>query len=394
MKISAVDQLVVINDGDSYASSMGVIYPTNGGNAQYYSTDGTHVQPEFENSNGKKLIFYPIMYSAAENKYLVPTGQITWRFNSRTSQDAIIAQGTMGNMAVVSKQWNTDTDPDKQRDTSQTYAEVFQTGTYELTNPDNTRVVLPTLEIIGQLAYRTHSDIAFYCSCEVGDTTLVCKGDVEIRSLASENYKVIITAVNGTAESLGSGSNDTVINSANEIITLTAHLLKNGTAQEVSGDGNGFNWHKFNDNTSLGSSQTLNVTESMVDGVAEFVCDVTYGGSTYSASITINDIQDQYMIDKGRKTYSDDQRQTEVENTGILKPSYVVAYSPKVVDKSTGGDAPGTWTWDFVRSNAAGTVIRTDNNWNLLNNPYIVSGAEVQAAGGMGVHITATNSSI
>jgi hypothetical protein len=391
MKISAIDQLVVVNDGDSYAASMGLIYPTNGGNAQYYETNGAgkviKVQPQFADANGSRLIFYPIMYSAAWNKYLVPTGQITFRFNNRTAADAIIAQGTMeqytNGTAVQSGTWNTAS----QGASAQTYAQVFKATTYTITNPNGTSVTLPALAIIGQLAYRTQSDISIYCTCEVDETTLVCKEDVEIRSLASENYKVIITATNNSV----SGSNDTVINSADETITLSASLLKNGTSEGVSVSS--YNWHKFGESTTLGSSQTLVVTEQMVGGVDEFVCDVTYNSNVYSASITINDIQDQFMINLGRKTYSDSTKATEVENSGILKPAYVVSYTPTVIDKRSGTaySGAGSWTFDFVLKKADGTIHLSATAPSL---PFDVTGSTVQAAGGLSVHVTANNSSI
>ena len=300
MKLSAVDQLVVVSDGDSYAASMGITYPVNGGNAQYFLEDGdgkvTEVSPVFADENGRRLIFFPQLFSAAESKYLAADGLITFRFNSRTSDEAIIAQGTMeqfsNGTALRSGTWNTAA----QGATAQTYAQVFKTGVMTLGEGANA-IQVPILQIIGQLAYRTKNDIAFFCTCQVGDAELTCKGDVEIRSKTADNYKVVISATSSA------GGNDQVINTRSETITLAASLLHNGTAVAVAGNGVTFKWYKFGEpNTTLGTQSTLSVTEAMVDGVAEFVCEVTYNGSTYSSTITINDIQDQYMIDKGRVT--------------------------------------------------------------------------------------------
>lgn len=388
MKLSAVDQLVVVSDGDSYAASMGMTYPVNGGNAQYFLEDGngkvTEVSPVFADENGRRLIFFPQLFSAAESKYLAADGLITFRFNSRTSDEAVIAQGTMAQFsngtALRSGTWNTAA----QGATAQTYAQVFKTGVMTLGEGANA-IQVPILQIIGQLAYRTKNDIAFFCTCQVGDAELTCKGDVEIRSKTADNYKVVISATSSA------GGNDQVINTRSETITLAASLLHNGTAVAVAGNGVTFRWYKFGEQaTTLGTQSTLSVTEAMVDGVAEFVCEVTYNGSTYSSTITINDIQDQYMIDMGRKTFNSNNR--EIEGTAILKPSYYVTYTPSVVDKVTGAaplELSGTWIYKFFLKNAAGTVISTTQADTLT-----VTGSTVKTAGGVTVVITAENSSI
>ena len=96
------------------------------------------------------------------------------------------------------------------------------------------------------------------------------------------------------------------------------------------------------------------------------------------------------MIDKGRVTK--DSSNNTVENTGILKPSYNVTYTPSIVDKVTGA-APsglsGTWTYTFILKNAAGSVISTTQAATLT-----VTGSTVKTAGGVTVIITAENSSI
>lgn len=128
----------------------------------------------------------------------------------------------------------------------------------------------------------------------------------------------------------------------------------------------------------------------MVSGVAEFVCEVTYNSSTYSGTLTINDIQDQYMIEKGRVTKN--ASGSTVENTGILKPSYTVTYTPSIIDKTTGGapsSMPGTWSFTFILKNAAGSVISTTSG-----NTMTVTGGTVRNAGGVTVLITAENSSL
>ena len=388
MKISAVDQLVVVSDGDSYAASMGVTYPTNGGNAQYFLADGngkvTEVTPMFADAEGRRLIFFPQLFSAVEGKYLVADGLITFRFNNRTSNEAIIAQGTMeqfaNGTALKSGTWNTA----DQGKTAQTYAQVFKAGVMTLGSGANA-IQVPTLAIIGQLAYRTRNDISFFCTCQVGDAELTCKGDVEIRSKTADNYKVVISATSSA------GGNDQVINTNSETITLSASLLHNGTAIPVSGNGVTFRWYKFGEPaTTLGTSSTLAVTEAMVSGVAEFVCEVTYNSSTYSGTVTINDIQDQYMIEKGRETKN--ASGSTVENTGILKPSYTVTYTPSIIDKTTGGapsSMPGTWSFTFILKNAAGSVISTTSG-----NTRTVTGGTVRNAGGVTVLITAENSSL
>ena len=388
MKISAVDQLVVVSDGDSYAASMGMIYPTNGGNAQYFLADGngkvTEVTPQFADAEGRRLVFFPQLFSAAENKYLEADGLITFRFNSRTSDEAIIAQGTMeqfsNGTALRSGTWNSAS----QGATAQTYAQVFKAGVMTLGAGVNA-IQVPVLQIIGQLAYRTKNDIAIFCTCQVGDAELTCKGDVEIRSKTADNYKVVISATSSA------GGNDQVINAYNETITLQASLLHNGTAVTVAGNGVTFRWYKFGESaTTLGTQATLTVTEGMVDGVAEFVCEVSYNSSTYSGTITINDIQDQYMIDKGRVTKNGSGN--TVENTGILKPSYTVTYTPSIVDKSTGGTPSGmtgTWSYTFILKNAAGSVISTTTASSLT-----VTGSTVKSAGGVTVIIKAQNDSM
>lgn len=393
MKITAVDQLVVVSDGDSYAAAMGAVYPVNGGNAQYYLADGdgkvTEVSPMFSSSEGEYLLFFPQLFSAAESRYLEATGMITFRFNSRTSDEAIIAQGTMAQYtngtALRSGTWNTAA----QGKTAQTYAQVFQATTYTFGG-----VSVPALKIIGQLAYRTKNDMSIFCTCEVGDNSLTCKGDVEIRSKTADNYKVVISATSSA------GGNDQVINTSDEKITLTASLLHNGTAIAVGGGSATYKWYKFGEPSSvLGTTATLQVSESMVPGVAEFVCEVTYNGSTYSASITINDIQDQYMIDKGRVTK--DSSNNTVENTGILKPSYKVTYTPSIVDKHTGGaptGLPGTWSYTFILKNAAGQVVDSTGTVSAgastTASTLTIQGTAVKKAGGMSVMINAVNSSI
>lgn len=388
MKIVAVDQLTVVDDGDSYAASMGMTYPTNGGNAQYYVADGngkvTEVTPMFADRDGERLVFFPQLFSARESKYLEADGEIVFRFNNRTSDDAVIARGTMAQYAngtaLQSGTWNTAA----QGATAQTYAQVFKVGVMTLGSGSNA-IQVPTLSIIGQLAYRTKNDITFFCTCGVGDASLTCKGDVEIRSKTADNYKVIISA------SSSAGGNDQVINDAGETITLTASLLHNGTAIPVSGSGMTFSWTKFLEPlTVLGTQNTLQVTESMVSGTAEFVCKVTYNGSEYSSSISINDIQDQYMIEKNRVTK--DVNNNTVENTGILKAGYTVTYTPSIVDKNTGGtptNMRGTWTYTFILKNAAGSIVSTTTAAT-----FNVSASTVKTNGGISVIITAENSSM
>ena len=407
MKISAVDQLTVIDDSDSYASAMGTIYPVNGGNAQYYEANAagvvTRVSPEFADADGKRLIFFPMLFSAAGQKYLSPTGTITFRFNNSKSEESIIAQGTMeqfaNGTAVVDKTWST-----AAQGKAQSYAQVFKATTYTITNPDSTQVTMPALAVIGQLPYRTKNDMSIYCTCEVGDNTLSSKGDIEIRSMTSDNYKVVITAINSA------GANDQVINSSDETITLTAALLKNGTSDGVAGQT--YSWHLFGDSTVLGTDQSLVVGEIMVGGVAEFVCDVHYGNDTYSGTVTINDIQDQYMIEKGRVVKNGS---SEVENSGLLKPSYTVYYTPSVVDKRTGAAyaGSGTWTYTYLLKNAAGRIVKPngdvatgevigsqggvdlhDDDPQPISTTFTVQATSVKKAGGMTVIINALNSSI
>lgn len=389
MKISAVDQLVVVSDGDSYAASMGMTYPTNGGNAQYFLADGngkvTEVTPQFADAEGRRLIFFPQLFSAAESRYLAADGLITFRFNNRTSDEAIIAQGTMeqfaNGTALRSGTWNTAA----QGVTAQTYAQVFKAGVMTLGSGANA-IQVPTLQIIGQLAYRTRNDIAFFCTCQVGDAELTCKGDVEIRSKTADNYKVVISATSSA------GGNDQVINAYNETITLQASLLHNGTAVAVAGNGVTFRWYKFGESaTTVGTQATLSVTEGMVDGVAEFVCEVTYNNSTYSSTITINDIQDQYMLDKGRVIT--DGNGNEVTRTSFLKPTYTVTYTPSIVDKSTGGTPSGmtgTWEYTFIVKKANGDVLST----TTTTTTFTLTGNTVKNAGGVTVIITANNDSM
>ena len=390
MQISAVDQLVVVSDGDSYASAMGVMYPTGGGNAQYYDADGsgkvTKVQPEFADENGKRLGYYPLLFSVAEGKYMQPadTDYFEFRFNNATSDAAIIAKGTLAqfrsNSAVQSGTWST-----AEQGKAQTYAQVFKTGTVTISNgtgdtSDDSE--FPVLYIIGQPAYRTKADIDFFCTSKVGDVEILSKGSMEIRSLTTDNYKVIIEATSNKE----SNANDQVINFTDETITLKATLLKNGSSQGVTPTS--YKWHYFGKTASLGATQSLAVTESMVGGVDEFVCDVALGNNTYSASITIHDIQDEYMVDKGRTTKDGS---TTVENSGIIKPSYTITYNPKVIKKSTGAeDTTAGWTFSYQKKSASGADAGTGTG-----KPYTVSGSDVVAAGGsMIVIISATNSNI
>ena len=326
MQISAVDQLVCIADGDSYASAMGAQYPDNAGNAQYFDVDASgniiKVTPTFADQDGKRLIFFPYLFSAVEGKYLVPAGQCTFRINNKTSNEAIIAQGTVAQFA---------------------------------------------------------NNGALVNGSGVWGTKLV--------NGASTN----VTAVNNT------GSNDQVINSANETITLTANLLKNGSTAGLSGMT--FNWHKFGEaGISLQSGgnyagsrtgQTLAVTEGMVPGNAIFVCDVTYGGTTYSASININDIQDQYTVNKGRTVYRDSSTpRVEVENSNVIRKQNIVVYTPSVIDKNTGTVSNG-WTFGYRLVKNDGTQVSTSSGASLE-----VSGNTVHTNGGLNVIISATNSNI
>lgn len=403
MIISALDQLVVIADGDNYASAMGVVYPSNGGNAQYFSTDANGkviaVQPTFSNADGKRLIFFPIMFSATENKYLSPTGVITFRVNNRTSSDAIIAQGAMtayqDHTAVPDgKVWST-----AEQGLQQSYRDVFYATTHTITNPDGTSVTVPALAVIGQPAYRIQQDIDIYCSCDVDEFKLESRNDIEIRSMAADNYKVVISAVNQT------GSNDQVINTASETINLTANVLKNGSSEGVTGAT--FLWHKFGESgismqngssySGARTNQTLTVTDLMVSGVAEFVCEVNIGNSIYKASITIHDIQDEYMLDKGRTVYESSNSNNVVENSGILKPNFRVVYKPSVVVRRTGAayTGGGAWTYDFVVKNAAGTTVAALGASGLAQGvAHTILASAVKQQGGVTVMISANNSSI
>ena len=399
MQITAMDQLVVIGDGDSYASAMGTQYPDNAGNAQYYDVDSNNniikIQPTFADQDGKRLIFFPFLFSAVEGKYLVPSGQCTFRINNKTSNEAIIAQGTVSqyanNGALVNGTGVWGTKVVNGATVNVLRNTVFKTMTYTINDGTAGNITLPALAIIGDLPYGSRNDISIFCTCEMEEgNSLVSKGDVEIRQMSEENYKVVISAVNTT------GSNDQVINSASESITLTANLLKNGSSSGISGAT--YNWHKFdeagislqNGGSYAGSrtGQSLVVTEQMVAGNAVFVCDVTYNGSVYSASININDIQDQYAINKGRTVYKDSGKTVVVENSNVIRKSNVVVYAPSVVDKNSGGVSSG-WTFSYRLVNNAKAVIATSTG-----SSYEVSGGTVYNNGGLDVHITALNSNI
>ncbi len=402
MQITAMDQLVCIADGDSYASAMGAQYPDNQGNAQYYDLDASgniiKVTPSFADQDGKRLIFFPYLFSAIEGKYLVPSGQCTFRINNKSSNEAIIAQGTVAqfanNGALVNGSGVWGTKMVNGASTNVLRNAVFKTTTVTINDggSPSTNITLPALAIIGDLPYGSRNDISIFCTCEMDEgDALMCKGDVEIRQMSETNFKVIISAVNSA------GSNDQVINSANETITLTANLLKNGSS--VGQSGVTFNWHKFGESgISLQSGgnysgsrtgQSLAVTEAMVPGNAVFVCDVTYNGFTYSASININDIQDQYVCNKGRTVYKDSSTpRVEVENSNVIRRSNVVVYTPSVTDKKSGGTSTG-WTFSYRLIKNDGTTLSTSSGSSLE-----VSGSTVHANGGLNVHISAINSNI
>ena len=209
--------------------------------------------------------------------------------------------------------------------------------------------------------------------------------------MSEDNFKVVISAVNST------GSNDQVINSSNETITLTANLLKNGSTTGLSGMT--FNWHKLGEaGISLQSGgnysgsrtgQSLVVTEAMVPGNAIFVCEVTYGGSTYAATININDIQDQYVCNKGRTVYQDSTKAVIVENSNVIRKQNVVVYTPSVTDKNTGSASTG-WTFNYKLVKNDKSVLSTTNGAASFE----VSGTTVHTNGGLNVLITAINSNI
>lgn len=400
MQISAVDQLVCIADGDSYASAMGMQFPDNAGNAQYYDVDAagniTNVSPNFADQNGKRLIFFPYLFSAIEGKYLVPSGQCTFRINNKASNEAIIAQGTVeqfaNNGALVNGSGVWGTKMVNGTSTNVLRSAVFKTMNVTINDGAAGSITLPALAIIGDLPYGSRNDISIFCTCEMGEgDALVSKGDVEIRQMSEDNFKVVISAVNSV------GSNDQVINSANETITLTANLLKNGSTTGLSGMT--FNWHKFgeagislqNGGSYSGSrtGQSLVVTEGMVAGNAIFVCEVTYGGSTYAATININDIQDQYVCNKGRTVYQDSTKAVIVENSNVIRKQNVVVYTPSVTDKNTGSASTG-WTFNYRLVKNDNTVLSTTNG----SASFEVSGATVHANGGLNVVISAVNSNI
>ena len=398
MQISALDQLLCIADGDSYASSMGTQYPDGMGNAQYYNIDASNniieVTPNFADQDGKRLIFFPILYSAIEGKYLVPSGQCTFRINNKSSNEAIIAQGTVAqfasNGALVNGNGVWGTKMVNGVSTNVLRNTVFKTMNVTINDGavgSNTSITLPALAIIGDLPYGSRNDISIFCTCEMEDGSLLAKGEIEIREMSETNFKVVISAVNSA------GSNDQVINSANETITLTANLLKNGSTAGLSGMT--YNWHnlgdtviKQQDGTNYSGNRTgqsLVVTEAMVPGNAVFVCDVTYNGKTYSASININDIQDQFVVNKGRTVYRDSSTpRVEVENSNLIHKQNIVVYNPSVTDKLTGSVSNG-WTFSYRLTKNDGTVLSTSTT-----TPFEVTGSTVNSNGGVNVHISAS----
>lgn len=398
MVISALDELAIMPDGENYASAMGSHFPDNAGNAQYYDVDANNnifnVTPTFADEDGKRLIFFPYMYSAMEGKYLVPSGICTFRINNKDSSEAIIASGTVeqfaNNGALVNGAGVWGVKNVNGAAVNVLRNTVFKTMTYTINDGAAGNIVLPALAIIGDLPYGSRNDISIFCECQVGEERLLSRGEVEIRQKSEENFKVVISAVNNN------GSNDQVINSASETIVLTANLLKNGSSSGVSGAT--YNWHKFNEtgiSLQNGGSyegsrtgQSLTVTEQMVPGNAVFVCDVTYNGQTYSASININDIQDQYALNKGRVVYKDSSKNVVVENSGVIKKGYVVVYTPNVVDKNSGSVSTG-WTFNYVLENNAKEIVSSSTGSSLE-----VSGGTVKNNGGLYVHISARNSNI
>lgn len=392
MIISAYDQLICVDEADSYASSMGMDFPSNGANAQYYKKAGnavTEVSPHFyfnTQSDRNELLFFPQVFASIGNSYLTPgTNDVfTFRLNNLSGSNAIIAQGTVDNFALVdsSRVWST-----AEQGKAQTYADVFRATTYQFNG-----ITIPALGIRGDLAYGTQSDLSFYCTVDFDGGSISCKGDFEIRSMENDMYKLAISAESSL------GGNDRVINTNQETITLTARLLKNG--QNTGASGATFNWHRLDDDTSLGTGASLVVSEGMVSGHAIFVCDATYEGNTYSASIDVDDIQDQYAIQKGRTVYSqydsnNSSNNVVAENSNVIKKTYTVVYIPSVVDTTTGAAYSGTGTWTY-------DAIVKDNNKNertrktgiTASDPLIITGANVKTWGGANVHFTATNSNI
>lgn len=399
MQISALDQLVCISDGDSYASAMGMQFPENAGNAQYYDVDAagniTKVTPTFADQNGKRLVFFPYLFSALEGKYLVPSGQCTFRINNKASNEAIIAQGTVAqfanNGALVNGSGVWGTKMVNGESTNVLRSAVFKTMNVTINDGAAGSITLPALAIIGDLPYGSRNDISIFCSCEMEEGALMSKGEVEIRQMSEDNFKVVISAVNST------GSNDQVINSASETIMLTATLLKNGSSTGLSGMT--FNWHKLGENgislqgggnyAGSRTGQSLTVTEAMVPGNAIFVCEVTYNGDTYGASININDIQDQYVCNKGRTVYQDSTKAVIVENSNVIRKQNVVVYTPSVTDKNTGAASTG-WTFSYILIKNDKTVLSTTSGAASFE----VSGTTVKNNGGLNVVINALNSNI
>lgn len=399
MQITSMDQLVCISDGDSYASSMGMQFPANAGNAQYYDVDAAgnivDVTPSFADQDGKRLIFFPYLFSAVEGKYMVPTGTCTFRINNKTSDDAIIAQGTVAqyaaNGALVNGSGAWGTKVVNGTSTTVPRSAVFKTMNVTINDGAAGTVVLPALAIIGDLPYGSRNDISIFCSCEIEEGALMSKGDVEIRQKSEDSFKVVISAVNST------GSNDQVINSSSETITLTATMLKNGSTTGLSGMT--YNWHKLGEEgismqnggsySGARNRPTLVVTEAMVAGHAIFVCDVSYGTTVRSQSIDINDIQDQYVISKGRLVYSDSTKQAQVENSNIIRRQNVVEYTPSVLDKLTNAVSTG---WSFYYK-----LVKNDGTQLVMAGPlatYDVSGALVHDNGGLSVVLQGVNSNI
>jgi hypothetical protein len=392
MIIQDVDQLVCIDESDSFASSMGMTFPTDGGNAQYYEKTGdtvSQVSPSFSDANNKRMIYFPQIFSAIGNQYLTPGANdiFTFRLNNLSSENAIIAQGTLsqfaGGTALVngSRVWST-----AAQGKAQTYAQVFKAMTQTFNG-----ITVPALAIIGDPAYGTQADIQIYCTCQFENGKISCKGDFEIRPMSDTAFKVVIEA------SSSLGGNDQVIDASSEYIMLTASLLKNGSASGISGAT--YKWWKLvdkGDDTKVLTAETghpekLKVVESMVNGHQEFVVEVTYESSAYYATITINDIQDQWVINKGRTVYADSNKTTTVENSNIIKAANVVSYTPTIVDSHTGSaySGSGSWSFGFVLKDNHGTTISTSSAV-----PFEVSGSVVKQYGGVNVHITATNSSI
>jgi hypothetical protein len=392
MIIQEVDQLVCIDESDSFASSMGMTFPTDGGNAQYYEKTGdtvSKVSPSFSDENNKRMIFFPQIFSAVGNQYLTPGSNdiFTFRLNNLSAENAIIAQGTLAQFtagtALVNgtRVWST-----AAQGKAQTYADVFKTMTQTFNG-----ITVPALAIIGDPAYGTQADMQIYCTCNFENGKISSKGDFEIRPMSDTAFKVVIDATSSL------GGNDQVIDNSSEYIMLTASLLKNGSASGISGAT--YKWWKLEDkgdDTKLLTAETghpekLKVVESMVNGHQEFVVEVTYESSSYYSTITINDIQDQWVINKGRTVYADSNKSTTVENSNIIKAANIVSYSPSIVDSHTGAayNGAGSWSYNFVLKDNKGTTISTSSSV-----PFEVSGSTVKQYGGANVHISATNSSI